>query len=713
MFTKIQTRVERTERRVPRSAAAVLSCLTGWILGPATANAQNLLTDIGVGTAVGINNSGQVVLQNGIYSNGRMTAFPTGFSGAAINSTGEVAGSFSDAHNVASAATYSNGTVTILGVLPGADPTVDGAPALGINTSGQVVGYGCTRGCASILGFINTNGMMTTVGAAPGTVNNLGPVNRANGINDAGQFTGAAWTDSGFVGLGSNFNAYIYDKGTWTDLGPGEGFAVNASGQVTGVVATLATGLTYSQLNNPNVGHAFVYRYNAVVDMGTLAGGPASPYAGNAAAGYAINATGQIVGASTFSGGSGTHAFYYSGATFVYSSAMQDMNTLISTNDPLKPFVTLTDARGINDSRLVVVNGIDSRTQLTHAYLLQAPWLDVAPGTLFFPGQPVGTTSSAATVALTNAGTAPLALGGVTTSGDFAQTNNCGRSLAPSAGCTVMVTFVPTAAGDRTGSLAVISDGVPFLVPLLGIAPINVTISSSSASVTTSAPILLTWTTPAGATCQASGGSLTDGWSGSIIANSGTRSVTESVAGTYAYVLNCYAETASGQAQASVVVTWPIVTASLTASPRSFTAGQATTLTWSSANANSCSATGGGASDNWPGSKATGGSKIITEPYAPAGPSLNLTFTIICTSSASGQSAKASANVVENSRPPAQSGGGGAFDAVALMTLMSLAGLRASRHDPRRQRRKSTLGTTGTALAGACSRTQLIKRLVR
>jgi len=42
--------------------------------------------------AFGINNAGQVVLQNGVYANGTLTAFPTGFACDAINSSGAVAG---------------------------------------------------------------------------------------------------------------------------------------------------------------------------------------------------------------------------------------------------------------------------------------------------------------------------------------------------------------------------------------------------------------------------------------------------------------------------------------------------------------------------------------------------------------------------------------------------------------------------------------------
>ena len=52
---------------------------------------------------------------------------------------------------------------------------------------------------------------------------------------------------------------------------------------------------------------------------------------------------------------------------------MTDLNTIVSATDPLQPYVTLTDAGGINDNRLIVANGVDSRTGQQHAYLLQVP----------------------------------------------------------------------------------------------------------------------------------------------------------------------------------------------------------------------------------------------------------------------------------------------------------------------------------------------------
>jgi probable HAF family extracellular repeat protein len=640
-----------------------------WIVGfrPATAIAQvNLLTDLGAGSGFGINNSGQVVLSSGTYSNGVLTPFPTGFVGDAINSSGEVAGLFSNPPSVLGEAAFDiNGTVTTIGVLS-QDPQVDSSYAVAVNTSGQVVGWSLTLGGVATDAIIYTNGTLTDIGVLPGSINQ-GLASLANGINDAGQVTG---TTQDTVPNPVAQYAFIYDSGTWTLIGYGEGFAINARGQVTGILSSVPTTGVVVPFTPANtvagtpVGHAFIYSNGTAADLGTLPGGTTS-------FGYAINATGQIVGASDGTGYSGQHAFFYNGG-------LTDMNALVSATDPLQSFVTLTDAHGINDNRLIVVNGIDSRTNLQHAYLLQGPWLDVAPGPLSFPSQAIGTVSSAQAVTLTNSGSTQMALGVISTSGNFSQTNNCGASLAASGGCTVMVTFGPKAAGNLTGALSIISAGVPITVPLSGVTPIQVNISSSAATTTAGVPVKLSWTISPGASCTATGGSATDGWSGTFKAN-GTQSVTETTAGTYQYGLSCSAGSQSQSNQTSVVVAWPALTVSLTASPTTITSGNSTGLTWTSANAKTCAASGGGTSDGWAGTtQATSGSATITEPVVVASP-LTLTYTLTCSNSGTGQSTPASVKVVLN--PPAKSGGGGggALDAVAVLFLTGVAALRRLR----------------------------------
>jgi hypothetical protein len=80
----------------------------------------------------------------------------------------------------------------------------------------------------------------------------------------------------------------------------------------------------------------------------------------------------------------------------------------------------------------------------------------LSPSSLTFPSEPVGTTSPAQTATLSNGTASAISITAVTTSGDFhLASDGCGTSLAAGASCTVSITFTPTAAGTRTGTLAI------------------------------------------------------------------------------------------------------------------------------------------------------------------------------------------------------------------------------------------------------------------
>jgi hypothetical protein len=77
----------------------------------------------------------------------------------------------------------------------------------------------------------------------------------------------------------------------------------------------------------------------------------------------------------------------------------------------------------------------------------------ISPANLKFAFQRVGATSSAKTLKVSNAGEATVKITGMSVTGDFAETNSCGTSLAAHNTCAISVTFKPTATGKRTGSL--------------------------------------------------------------------------------------------------------------------------------------------------------------------------------------------------------------------------------------------------------------------
>jgi uncharacterized repeat protein (TIGR03803 family) len=93
-----------------------------------------------------------------------------------------------------------------------------------------------------------------------------------------------------------------------------------------------------------------------------------------------------------------------------------------------------------------------------YRWVLVSPIASVSPASLTFPAQDVGATSLPQTVTLSNMGNTSLTLNSVTTSGDFAQTNTCGDSVAAGGSCTISVTFTPLATVTQTGTLTITDD---------------------------------------------------------------------------------------------------------------------------------------------------------------------------------------------------------------------------------------------------------------
>jgi outer membrane autotransporter protein len=72
-----------------------------------------------------------------------------------------------------------------------------------------------------------------------------------------------------------------------------------------------------------------------------------------------------------------------------------------------------------------------------------------------FPDSSVDTSSDPQVVTLTNQGSAPLTINGITTEGDFSQTNDCGTELAVGANCDIQLVFTPQSSGPASGVLAI------------------------------------------------------------------------------------------------------------------------------------------------------------------------------------------------------------------------------------------------------------------
>jgi hypothetical protein len=117
---------------------------------------------------------------------------------------------------------------------------------------------------------------------------------------------------------------------------------------------------------------------------------------------------------------------------------------------------------GILNGAVTIKDNAGPPTQIVKLFGIGS---DVSLSTLslVFPPQKVGTTSLPIGVELTNVGATALTFSGFTLSGpsaaDFAQTNNCGSSLAAGGSCTIAVSFTPGAKGIRNASLAISDSG--------------------------------------------------------------------------------------------------------------------------------------------------------------------------------------------------------------------------------------------------------------
>ena len=164
----------------------------------------------------------------------------------------------------------------------------------------------------------------------------------ANGINDAGQVTGYAYTSGNAA-----YHAFLYSDGVMTDLGTvsggpySSGNAINASGQVAGDGYTPMLD-DHAFLSSPQGG---------LIDLGT--------FGGFHSAAWGINSAGWVVGGADLPGDTVTHAFLYTGGP------LTDLGTLGGAN---------SYARGINDTGSVVgysgtATGVDHAFEYTNGVM--------------------------------------------------------------------------------------------------------------------------------------------------------------------------------------------------------------------------------------------------------------------------------------------------------------------------------------------------------
>lgn len=304
-------------------------------------------------SASGLNNRGQVV-GHSETSDGSIHAFL--YDGGTMVDLGTLGGKESYAYRINDAGvivgraeneaglyraflTRSGISMVDIGLLDSSLQMQEFSTALGINMRGHVVGYRHQPGDHMtahnrVFRFVDNRAEdLGTFGGEDGVV---------TAINDAGQMAGS---------FGNDPHADYADRQAFVTSVAGVGVPLGTLGGRISVALDLnEAGQVVGNSQRPDGEfHGFVYRSNALVDIGTLPRGRQS-FA------YGINRGGHVVGAAESAG--------MLRAVVYRDGVLTDLNTYI----PATAGWLLMEARGINDSGQIVGTGVIDGQQ--HAFLL-------------------------------------------------------------------------------------------------------------------------------------------------------------------------------------------------------------------------------------------------------------------------------------------------------------------------------------------------------
>lgn len=284
-----------------RRLCVLLAGLLAILLGAAASSGGEagghwIVTDLGPGAAVDVNESGQVVGGGSwIWQDGTRTQLGTlggpRSSVLAINDRGQVIGGSTTAKPV-----EGHGFLWQSGRMIDVHPVRPRA----INNRGQIVGSGTVTGGREHA-LLWQNGKVTDLGTLGG------PTSIALAINDRGQIVGNADTRKKARNGSWIAHAFLWQHGKMRDLGTlggayvaGSGAVdINERGQVVG--SSFSATISYGQCGSGR--HAFLWQNGRMRDLGTLGGKLPTSEA------VAINDRGWIVGNSP--GTCGGHPFLW------------------------------------------------------------------------------------------------------------------------------------------------------------------------------------------------------------------------------------------------------------------------------------------------------------------------------------------------------------------------------------------------------------------
>ena len=459
-------------------------------------------TDNAEGIGLDVNGSAYVTGQT--YS----TDFPTVVAIQAANGGHQDSDAFvTEINSSGSALVYS----TYLG-----GSSMDWGNAIAVDASGNAYVAGFTRSPD----FPLASPLQATCGGCPGFADAFVAELATNGgaLLHSTYLGGSADDHGAGIAVDSDGNIYVTGFTYSTDFPVTAGAYQTSltSGQSAAFVTKIAPGFSSLTFSTYVRGNGLNYGKNIAVDTGNVfvagqtfsptfpllnpiqsACAPSNCYYGT---GFIteLNAAGAGLIFSTYLGGS--HGDDIANIALDPSANIQVTGQATSTDFPTANAFQATFAGSYGDAFVAKIS-LD-------------PAASLSPTNLTFGSQSVGTNSAPQPVTLSSNGTAPLHITGILTSGDFTETDNCGKGVAAGSTCTVNVTFNPTASGTRTGALTINDNAVgsPQTVSLTGTgASTTVGLSPSSLSFgnqllgATSAPQNFTLTNTSGSPLSITG----------------------------------------------------------------------------------------------------------------------------------------------------------------------------------------------------------------
>jgi len=280
---------------------------------------------------------------------------------------------------------------------------------------------------------------------------------------------------------------------SYRNFGSYESFVVSHTVQV-GTSGSKQTGIRWYELRDGGSGLPSIYQDGNIspdTSLYRFLPSMAEDSAGNAAVGYSV---------SSSSTNPGINASYFS---LTNSTAPTELSLYAGTGsqegtwhwgsydgisvDPVDGCTFwFADEYFANNQ---IGTEINWNTRIANFKLPTCGSVTLAPTSLTFTTQAVGTTSPAQNITLTNSQSVTLNISGVTVSGanntDFSPASTCGSSVVAGGSCTIGVTFTPGASGTRTATLDVNDDAPnsPQTVSLTGTGSTGPILSFSPTSI--------------------------------------------------------------------------------------------------------------------------------------------------------------------------------------------------------------------------------------